>query len=121
MAIWTVDREFDQSIRHVQQGMSGGSFVAIFTLRLSPEPGEASVRFANAVEDSAVEYWVPFIEEGIQSFVEERRASGQPIGYLRVTLVSITLHEVDSKPYRFREAAEMAMSQAFQAAGVVRA
>jgi translation elongation factor EF-G len=118
MAFWTVDREFDQPIRHVDQTRSGGSFVVIFTLRLAPDLDDGAVRFANGVADPEVGYWAQFIEEGVRSFVEHRAASGRPVGHLRVTLADIRLHPVDSQPYRFRQAAEMAMSQAFEAAGV---
>jgi translation elongation factor EF-G len=97
---------------------SGGSFVAIFTLRLAPDLDDVAVRFTNAVDDAEVGFWAQFIEEGVRSFVERRAASGQPVGFLRVTLAAITLHPVDSQPFRFRQAAEMAMAQAFEAVGV---
>ncbi|QEH35091.1 elongation factor G [Aquisphaera giovannonii] len=118
MALWTVDREFDQPIRHACLTASGGSYVAVFTLRLAPDLDDAAVRFVNAVEDPEVGHWALHIEEGVRAYVETRAAAGFPVGYLRVTLVEITLHPVDSQPYRFREAAVMAMTQAFEAVGV---
>jgi translation elongation factor EF-G len=118
MSIWTVDRELDQPIRHVNQAMSGGSYVAIFTLRLSPDLDDSAVCFASAVDDPEAVPWIPYIEEGVRSFADQRARAGRPIGHLRVTLVAIKIHPVDSKPRRFKEAAEMAMYQAFEAAGV---
>jgi translation elongation factor EF-G len=118
MALWTVDREFDQPIRYVNQTASGGSYFAVFTLRLAPDLDDDAIRFASMVDDREAEPWIPYIEEGVRSFLERRAQEGCPVGHLRVTLVAITLHPVDSQPYRFRQAAEMAMSQAFEAAGV---
>jgi translation elongation factor EF-G len=118
MAIWTVDHEFDQPIRHVDLTRSGGSYFAVFTLRLAPDLDEAAVRFTSIVDDPEAIPWVPSIEEGVRSFAEQRARAGHPIGYLRVTLITVTVHPVDSKSWRFKQAAEMAMSQAFEAAGV---
>src|SRR5262245_14183369 len=105
MAIWTVDREFDQPIRHGSQTSSADS-IAIFTLRLAPDLGEPSVRFVDAVSDDEAAHWVPYIEEGVRLFVEASAAQGRPIGYLRVTLVAITIHPIDTQSYRFRQAGE---------------
>jgi translation elongation factor EF-G len=118
MALWTIDHELDQPIRHVNQAASGGSYVAIFTLRLAPDLNDAAVRFASAIDDPEAGPWIPCIEEGVRAFVGRRAQEGFPIAHLRVTLVAITIHPVDSNPWRFRQAAEMAMSQAFEAAGI---
>jgi translation elongation factor EF-G len=118
MALWTIDHQFDQPIRHVNQAASGGSYVAIFTPRLAPDLNDAAVRFASAIDEPEAEPWIPCIEEGVRAFVDRRAREGFPMGHLRVTLVAITLHPVDSNPRRLRQAAEMAMSQAFEATGV---
>jgi translation elongation factor EF-G len=118
MAVWTVDHEFDQPIRHINQAMSGGSYVAIFTLRLAPDLDDSAVCFTSTVDDPEAVPWVPYIEEGVRSFAEQRAQAGCSIGHLRVTLIAVIIHPVDSKPWRFKQAAEMAMSQAFEAAGV---
>ena len=118
MGIWTVDSEFDQSIRHVALNRSGGSFVAIFTLRMIPDLENQTVSFASRVNDNKAIPWIPFIEEGIRSFQEQRANQGKPIGLLRIELIAITIHPVDSKSYRFKEAAVMAMSEAFETHGI---
>jgi translation elongation factor EF-G len=118
MALWTVDCEFDQSIRHANQLMSGGSYVAIFTLRLAPDLDDEAVQFVSTVDDEEAAPWVPYIEEGVRSFVEKRAQVGGPVGHLRVTLIAITIHPVDSKGWRFKQAAELAMAQAFEAKGI---
>jgi hypothetical protein len=58
MAVWTVDHEFDQPIRHVNQAMSGGSYFAVFTLRLAPDLDDADVCFTSTVDDPEAVPWV---------------------------------------------------------------
>ena len=116
--MWTVDREFEQPIRHMNLNMSGGSFVANLTLRLAPDLGISGVAFAAAVTDPEAAYYIQFVEAGVRSFVARREAEGRPVGHLRATLTAITIHPVDAKPHRFTQAAEMAMSLAFDAVGV---
>ena len=116
--MWTVEREYEQPVRHMELNRSGGSFVANLTLRVAPDLESPGVTFANAVTDEAAMPYVPFVEEGVRAFVARRSAVGRPVGHLRVTLVAITIHPVDAKSRRFAEAAEMSLAQAFDAVGV---
>lgn len=112
--MWTVNEEFEQPIRHFNFRMSGGSFCAIFTLRLAPCLEDNTVRFTNEVEGEEARYWGKFIEEGVQAFVEQRAQAARPVGYLRVSLVDLKIHPIDSKGHRFKQAAVMAMEKAFE-------
>jgi hypothetical protein len=116
--VWTVDREFDQPIKHMDLNRSGGSFVANLTLRLAPELDDPDVSFSSAVTDPEAAVYIPFVEEGIRAFVARRLAEGRGVGHLRVTLTAMTIHPVDAKSHRFTQAAEMAMTQAFDTAGM---
>ncbi|MBA4015928.1 MAG: hypothetical protein C0483_01940 [Pirellula sp.] len=116
--MWTVDREFEQPIRHQNLNMSGGSYVANLTLRLAPDLDNPGVSFSSAVANSDAACFAPYVEKGVRSFVSRRAAERRDVGYLQVTLTAITIHLVDAKSHRFAEAADMAMSQAFEAAGV---
>jgi hypothetical protein len=116
--MWTVDREFDQSIRHMNQLASGGSFVANLTLRVAPDLDESDVSFTNVVDNPDAVPYIPFVEKGVHEFVTRRAEEGRPVGHLRVTLVAITIHPVDAKGYRFAQAAGMALEAAFETAGV---
>ena len=118
MQIWTVDREFEQPIRHFNFNMSGGSFCAIFTLRLTPNLDEPEVRFESEVDDAEAMFWIPYIQEGVQQFIQERENTGKPIGYLHIALIDIRIHPVDSKSHRFRQAAVIAMTEAFANHGI---
>ena len=116
--MWTVDRELELPIRHMDLNRSGGSFVANLTLRLEPDLDEPGVSFNSTVTDPDATYYIPFVEQGVRNFVTSRASEGVDIGHLRVTLTAITIHPVDAKTHRFTQAAEMAMTQAFDAVGV---
>jgi hypothetical protein len=97
---------------------SGGSYVANLTLRVSPDLDTPGVSFLSAVDDPDAVPFVPFIEEGVREFVARRAAEGQAVGHLRVMLTAITIHPIDAKGWRFKQAAGMALAAAFDSAGV---
>jgi hypothetical protein len=116
--VWTIEREFDQPIRHMDLNRSGGSFVAHLTLRVAPDLDAPGVTFTSAVADPDAVHYVPFVEEGVRAFVARRDAEGQPVGHLRVTLTALTIHPVDAKGWRFAQAAGLALAAAFESAGI---
>jgi hypothetical protein len=94
---------------------SGGSYVADFTLQLTPASDIPDIQFSSKVNQPEVEPWiVAAIHKGIGEFVRERQTEGKPVGGLRVALVEIHLHPIDSKESAFMFAAYKAMKQAFQ-------
>jgi Elongation factor G, domain IV len=116
--VWTVSREFDQPIRHMDLNRSAGSFVANMTLRIAPSLENPGVCFTNGVTDPEAVHYIQFVERGIGEFISTRAEEGRPVGHIRITLVAIAIHPVDAKGYRFAQAAQMALSRAFEAAGV---
>jgi hypothetical protein len=96
---------------------SGGSFVANLTLRLAPDQGVPGVLFASTIADPDAAEFVPSVEDGVREFVTRKAADGVPIGHLRVTLIEMPIHPVDASPRHFREAAGMAMAEAFKRHG----
>jgi len=116
MRIATLTQEVRQPIRHVNQMASGGSYVAMFTLRLTPAQDAPDIEFSNEVTQPALEPWiVAAIRKGIEEFVGEYRSEGKHVGRLRIALVEIRVHPIDSKESAFALAAYKAMKQAFQA------
>ena len=116
MRLATVTHEILQPIRRVNQMASGGSYVAIFTLRLMPTPGVPGVRFSSEASEPHLDHWmVSAIEQGVREFVAGRERDGRPVGCLDVALVDIHVHPVDSKEHRFTWAAFEAMTEAFKA------
>ena len=113
MRVATLTQEVRQPIRHVNQ--TGGDYVAIFTLRLTPVRNTPDVCFINELRRPEVELWiVAAIQKGVEIFVSERQAGGAPVGGLRVALVDIDIHPTDSKESAFTYAGYKAMQQAFQ-------
>lgn len=127
MQLTTVTHEFDQPIRHINQLASGGSYFAVFTLRLTPTPGSHELAFECPIEiPDPFANWptdrpdprpaiVAAIEQGIRQFEDERRKDGKPIGSLKASLVAIAIHPSDIRIYRFAVAAVLAMREAFAA------
>jgi elongation factor G len=110
-----VTHTFDQPIRYVNQAASGGSYVAILTLRLTPARSISGVEFATAISRPELEPWIlSAIEKGVRMFIEEREEERKPIGQLLVTLVDIDIHPIDSRELAFSIAAYRAMKQAFK-------
>jgi hypothetical protein len=75
------------------------------------------VSFASVITDPAAVSYVPYVEEGVRRFVERRASEGYQIGHLDVTLIAMAFQIVDAKGKRYREAAGMALVQAFEVAG----
>jgi hypothetical protein len=88
------------------------------TLRLAPDLDEPGVSFNSTVTDPDAIFYIPFVEQGVRNFVVRRASDGVEIGHLRVTLTAITIHPVDAKTHRFTQAAELAMTAAFDAFGI---
>jgi hypothetical protein len=78
--VWTVSREFEHPIRHMDLNRSGGSFVANLTLRLTPDLEEPGVIFESTVTDPDATYYIPFVEQGVRKFVTHRDLEGEKIG-----------------------------------------
>jgi len=113
MGIWTVDCEFDQTIRHMQ--MSDGNFVTALTLRMIPDRENRGVSFASQLTDDEACLAVPFVEKGVRIFQKQRANEGKPIGYLRIELVAIG---TDSRGWPFMCSAAHAMYKAFWSHGI---
>ena len=79
--------------------MSGGSFLADLTLRVAPNSNDRGVSFACAVADPAAADFMPYVEQGVRSFVTRRASEGCEIGHLSVTLTAITIHLVDARGF----------------------
>ncbi|HEX9045413.1 MAG TPA: hypothetical protein VF988_00180, partial [Verrucomicrobiae bacterium] len=111
MRLATVNQEVCQPIRLVNQMASGGSCVAIFTLRITPTPDSQDVTFSSKANDPHLESWMETaVEKGVREFVEQRERDGRPVGCFHVALTDIRVHPWDSKAIGFMRAAIMAMT-----------
>ena len=118
--MWTIKETIDVPVKEVRQFASGGSSFAIYTLRFAPDAQEPGVRFVTALErpEPEADYWIPFIEEGMREHLADWAREGKPVGHLVVSLVSLRLHPIDSKPNTFKRTAKLATAQALEKCGV---
>jgi hypothetical protein len=115
----TVAHAVERRFRYVNQMASGGSYVAIFNLRVEPHSGPEPVVFSNEADDSPnVQQWVPNIVDGIRDFAEKELAERIEIMGIKVALTLLIDHPVDAKPRAFRKYAAVAMGEVFDQAGV---
>jgi len=113
MRLATIKHEVCQPIRHINQ--TGGDYVAIFTLRITPAQDSQAVTFTSEASDPHLESWmVSAVERGVREFVAQRERDGRPVGCFHVALTDIWVQPVDSKEIAFVRAAVLAMTQAFE-------
>lgn len=115
---WTIRHPVERHCRHVSQAASGGSYVAIFDIRVEPYASPEPISFVNEAEpEPDVQQWVPSIIAGITQFVEEQAKSGIAVCGIKVTLTHLRDHPVDGKHKAFKKFAATAMAEIFEEAG----
>lgn len=82
---------------------SGGSYIVKYSAELStfPGSGELAINVANTipdlVDDQLMKLSVEQIHLGVAEVLEEQRLDGT------LTLSDLVIHDVDCKPYKFRQ------------------
>lgn len=108
----TPDRTITKVVRHANQMMSGGSFVAFFSLVIVPDPAVA-IPIAIQKEDSpASAKAFPSIERGLERFIAWRLEQGRPVSGFRMYVTDVVEHP-DFKEFRFFEATIIALRDIF--------
>lgn len=124
---WTIAGDAEATARHVRQTYCPGSF-AVVTLLLEIDFGPDAVVFVNGLDkrdlDAGVHGadWEPFVSEvaeGVREALAELSPDGNPIQALRVILLEMRVHPVDSQPRHFRRAAILAITEAVGRVGLV--
>jgi elongation factor G len=104
--------------RHKKQTGGSGQFGEVH-LRVEPL-SEGDFEFVNDVFGGAVSNsYMPAIEKGIRSVMNEGILAGYPINALRVAVFDGKEHPVDSKPIAFEIAGREAFKLAFMESGAV--
>ncbi len=104
--------------RHKKQTGGSGQFGEVH-LRVEPLDG-VDFEFVNDVFGGAVSNsYMPAIEKGIRSVMNEGILAGYPISYVKVAVFDGKEHPVDSKPIAFEIAGREAFKLAFMDAGPV--
>lgn len=112
----TITEAFEQPLRWIKQ-TAGSEKYAVITLHLEPLPTEA-VEFGVALPDISLipdfdVSYVAYTERGVQNYARNHGVVG-----IRVTLISVEAHPVDSNHVSFEIAGYQAMLQAMAAHGV---
>lgn len=116
----TVDRQVEAEGRLVQQVACCGHF-AVVRLRLEPMLEDRCVLFRNLLDDSddAPLGYLDAVVEGVTRALAERSSADRGVYYLRIGLLALRHHPVDSRRSDFVKAAGQAVERCLAEAGVV--
>jgi hypothetical protein len=116
----TVDRQVEAEGRLVQQVACCGHF-AVVRLRLEPMLEDRRVLFRNLLDhsDDAPLVYLDAVVEGVTRSLAERSSADRGVCYLRIGLLTLRHHAVDSRRSDFVKAAGQAVERCFAEAGVV--
>lgn len=118
----TITRAGKAQYRHKKQSGGSGQFgevhIRIEPLTADNKRDDDNFAFKNEVFGGAISAsYMPAIEKGIKSVMEEGAIAGFPIERIFVAIEDGKEHPVDSKPMAFEIAARNAFKQAVQASG----
>ncbi len=111
----TITKVSTASYRHKKQTGGAGQFGEVH-LRLEPL-ADAEFEYVNEVVGGAIsQTFIPSIEKGVRSVMEQGVLAGCPIVNVKVAVVDGKMHPVDSKDIAFQIAGREAFKEAFMQA-----
>ncbi|MCG7990527.1 MAG: elongation factor G [Candidatus Thiodiazotropha lotti] len=115
----TITRKAEGHYRHKKQTGGAGQFGEVF-LRIEPLERGSGFEYVNAVVGGAIPgQFIPAVEKGVRSAMEEGAISGFTMQDIRVTIYDGKFHSVDSKEIAFVTAGKKAFLEAVEKAGPV--
>ncbi|MCG8019694.1 MAG: elongation factor G [Candidatus Thiodiazotropha weberae] len=115
----TITRKAEGHYRHKKQTGGAGQFGEVF-LRIEPLERGSGFEYVNAVVGGAIPgQFIPAVEKGVRSAMEEGALSGFTMQDIRVTVYDGKFHSVDSKEIAFVTAGKKAFLEAVDNAGAV--
>ncbi|MEJ2613133.1 MAG: elongation factor G [Candidatus Thiodiazotropha sp.] len=115
----TITRKAEGHYRHKKQTGGAGQFGEVY-LRIEPLERGAGFEYVNQVVGGAIPgQFIPAIEKGIRSAMEEGYIGGYPMQDIRVIVYDGKYHAVDSKEIAFISAGKKAFLEAVENAGPV--
>lgn len=124
---WAIGGDAEATGRHVRQNCCPGYF-AVVTLRLEIDFGPDAAVFVNRLDKVDLDAgfhgadWTLFVSEvveGVRQALAELSPDGCPVQAIRVLLLEMKVHPVDSRPRHFRQAVALAVTEAVGKAGLV--
>jgi elongation factor G len=113
----TITRQTQIDYTHKKQTGGSGQFARV---KLDIEPGEPGTGFefvSKIVGGSIPKEYIPGVEKGLKSVMDNGILAGFPIIDLKATLVDGAYHEVDSSVLAFEIASRAALREALHKAG----
>ena len=108
----TITKTSTATYRHKKQTGGAGQFGEVH-LRLEPLP-EGGYEYVNEVVGGAIsQSFIPSIEKGVRSVMDQGVLAGCPIVNVKVAVVDGKMHPVDSKDIAFQIAGREAFKEAF--------
>jgi elongation factor G len=114
-----ITRKVTKDYTHKKQTGGTGQFARVI-LEIEPnEPGAGNSFEARIVGGSVPKEYIPGVEKGLNSVLNNGPLIGFPVVDLKVALVDGAYHDVDSSAIAFEIATRAAMKEAFEQAGAV--
>jgi elongation factor G len=115
----TVTRPAEGHCRHKKQTGGAGQFGEVY-LKIEPLPRGAGYEFVDQVKGGVIpSVFMPAVEKGVKSALDEGVISGYPVGDIRVIVYDGKTHPVDGKEIAFVTAGRKAVRDAIGKAGPI--
>ncbi len=116
----TITKEVDCNYRHKKQSGGAGEFAEVY-LRIRPYAAkDKDLNFINALRgDNVRRQFVPSVEKGCRSIIEQGILTGSPIVWVEVEFYDGKDHPVDGKDVAFQKAARECFRKGFLQANPV--
>jgi len=113
----TVTRKAEIDYTHKKQTGGSGQFARVKLMIEKGEPGSGFVFDSKVVGGSVPKEYIPGVEKGLKSVLDNGVLAGFPVIDLKVSLIDGAYHEVDSSALAFEIASRAALREGIQKAG----
>ena len=113
----TIGHEVEHTYTHKKQSGGSGQFGEVKMIITPTEPGEGYSFESRIVGGSVPKEYIPGVEKGILSVMDNGPLAGFPVIDFKVALIDGKFHDVDSSIMAFEIAARMCMREGMRLAG----